>query len=656
MSTPFTGYIHQVLDNRYLIVRKIAEGGMASVFEATDQRLNKRVAVKIMHTALAYSDHSEQYVERFHREALSAAAIDNPHIVHVFDAGSVENVGYIVMEYVDGQTLRDLMRAQSTFSVGQMLTILDQILDGLAAAHSLDIIHRDMKPENIMLNARGEVQIADFGLAKQTDNATVAPTGMFVGTSTYVAPETASANESLPASDLYAVGLMAWEMLLGRPPFTGASPVTVVYKHVNEDVPPLTSLAPSVPRSVSEFVTSLCARSASARPQNAQLALQALRSVRAHLASEQLRVRVLSDGTLASPAPRVAKSGTPAGPASAVPRPPAVRVRARGLHWLRAHPTTSAVSAVLLSILLIAGFVSWWNTFGPGSYVLLPAPTDVTCTSSSCTLQGANASSYEKLLKDQSISYTVQRAASDSVESGKIISSTPEHIGDHIAKSGGSVTLTVSTGIQQLTIPSDILDSSSANGKDPLKTLKSLGFTKVQHSTDADQYSLTVPSGAALDITPKPGARINHNAEITVVLSRGLKTVTMPDVTGLSRGDALAALNELRLTTTVKETYSSEVETGKVISQSASAGDKLKWNDKVTITVSKGAQTVTIPDVRGMSTARARTTLEDLGLKVTVKSQGGDSIARQSLSPGDTVSVTDGKGNARGITLTTTEK
>lgn len=683
MASPAVGFIDRTLDNRYHITRKIAEGGMASVYEATDERLDKRVAIKIMHTSLAYSQHSEQYIERFHREALSAAALDNPHIVHVFDAGDIDGVGFIVMEYVDGKNLRTVMNQRKYFSVRDTIRIISQILDGLSAAHERNIIHRDIKPENIMINSRGEVQIADFGLAKHTDNATIAPTGMFMGTTTYIAPETASENTSLPASDLYSLGLIMWEMLMGRPPFASDNPVAEVFKHVNEDVPSLRVLAPAIPASLSDFVDSLVRRDYTQRPQQAGSALTQLTRIAHSLTSQQLAVR-LDESNVSVPIARSIRGKSQSDSSvsqaphsshssdSTIPRPPqaersprttrpSTSVRARSIfsrigNWFRKHPSTAAVTAVVVFILVIAAGTGWWNAFGPGSYHSLPAAADVTCSShSECTVTGADASTYQKLLTDQGIPFTVKRAHSDSVSKGKIISTQPSAVGSHISKTDGSVTITVSTGIEKLLIPSDLLDSSTSNGKDPLTALKNAGFTNIKHSQSDDQYSLTVPKNAAISINPKPGTRVNHNTQITVILSRGLKPVTMPDVVGLSRADALSELNELNLKVTIREEYSSTVDAGKVISQSEDEGTKLTWNDKVTISISKGARSVTIPDVRGMTTSRAQTTLEDLGLKVTVKGSGS-SISKQSLSPGEIVSVVNSRGKATEITITTTSK
>ncbi|WP_018143611.1 Stk1 family PASTA domain-containing Ser/Thr kinase [Alloscardovia criceti] len=679
MTSTSERFIGDVIDNRYMVVRKIADGGMASVYEGVDQRLNKRVAIKIMHTSLMLSAHSEQYTERFHREALSAAALDNPHIVYVFDAGNVEGLGYIVMEYVDGVNLRHVMQQHPYFTVRDTINIMIQVLDGLSSAHEHSIIHRDIKPENIMINKRNEVQIADFGLAKHTNHATVAPTNTIMGTTTYIAPETAQNNTSTPASDLYSVGLIMWEMLTGHTPFESDNPLTVVYKHVNEDVPDLCNVAPSLPVSISAFVARLTARNINLRPQTATEALAQLYTVKSALSEADLSVKLnnalfhpalstgtvtaakISDDTQSMQPLADSAASSPISPkkkpktVSSGPNTPRTSHLSRALTWATTHRTMTAVAAAVLVILLIAGSVTLWDNYGPGSYDLLPAASDVPCTAQSvCTVEGADADAYQKQLDDAGISYTVEKSYSDTIESGKIISTLPSTVGSHVPKKNGKVSITVSTGIEKITIPSDITNSNSVNGKDPLKALKTAGFTNINHSDAADEYSTDVPQGAIISINPRAGSTIEHNTEISVVLSKGLKPVTMPNVTGLSRGDALTALNALRLKVTITEEYSSTMEAGKVISQSVADGAELHWNDAVTLTVSKGSKTVTVPDVRGMTTARAQTTLEDLGFKVTIQKKGGDSIASQSLDPGEIVSIIDSKGNPTKITLTTT--
>lgn len=283
--------VGQTIEGRYRIVRKIAEGGMATVYEAMDDRLSRPVAIKIMHIQLAQGPHRAQFQERFRREARSAASIANPHVVQVYDTGEFQGLDYLVMEYVHGVNLRREMSQEGTFTVRETLRVVGEILDGLAAAHRLGVVHRDIKPENILINSRGHVQITDFGLAKAASQATLSSTGMLLGTAAYLAPEMIEDNRATPQGDLYSVGIIAWEMLAGRVPFESDNPVTVVFKHVHEDVPALTAVCPGISPLVSDFVARLTGRAVESRPDNAMVAVSLLAELNMHLGRDQLMFR-----------------------------------------------------------------------------------------------------------------------------------------------------------------------------------------------------------------------------------------------------------------------------------------------------------------------------------------------------------------------------
>jgi serine/threonine protein kinase len=275
----------QVIEGRYRVVSRIADGGMATVYQAVDERLGRTVAIKIMHTQLAQGPQRDQFVERFHREARSAAAIANPHIVQVYDTGEFDGLDFLVMEYVHGVNLRYEMNQQVTFSVRETLRIVGETLDGLASAHRAGVVHRDIKPENILLNDRGHVQITDFGLAKAVSQATLSSTGMLLGTAAYLAPEMIQHNQATPQGDLYSVGIMAWEMLAGNP-------VTLVFKHVHEDVPDITTACPGINTGVAAFLARLTARAVEDRPQDASVAFDELQQLQSNLTIDDWQYRL----------------------------------------------------------------------------------------------------------------------------------------------------------------------------------------------------------------------------------------------------------------------------------------------------------------------------------------------------------------------------
>lgn len=326
------------IDHRYRIVERIADGGMATVYQAVDERLGRTVAVKVMHRQLAQGPHHDQFVERFHREARSAASIANPHIVQVYDTGEYEGLGYLVMEYVHGVTLRQAMRTQRTFSVRETLRILLETLDGLASAHRAGVIHRDIKPENLLINDRGHVQITDFGLAKAISQETLSSTGMLLGTASYLAPEMIAENRGTPQGDLYAVGIVGWEMLAGEVPFPTSNPVTMVFKHVHEDVPGVQTRCPGVDPSVARFLSRLTARDLAQRPADAVVAHQDLHELMTRLDTTAWGYRrdpaslavvgPLNPARPHTPAPAAPTPGTPKA-ASTSTTPTAISTEAR---------------------------------------------------------------------------------------------------------------------------------------------------------------------------------------------------------------------------------------------------------------------------------------------------------------------------------------
>ncbi|KAB8288527.1 Stk1 family PASTA domain-containing Ser/Thr kinase [Bifidobacterium avesanii] len=717
MSEAANQPVGQAIEGRYRVVRKIAEGGMATVYEAMDERLSRPVAIKIMHVQLAQGPHREQFQERFRREARSAAAIANPHIVQVYDTGEFNGLDYLVMEYVHGVNLRHEMNAEGTFTVRETLRIVGEILDGLSAAHRAGVVHRDIKPENILINERGHVQITDFGLAKAASQATLSSTGMLLGTAAYLAPEMIENNQATAQGDLYAVGIIAWEMLTGHVPFESDNPVTVVFKHVHEDVPSLAVAYPGVAPGVAAFVARLVARGVADRPADAIAAATMLEELRASLTPDQLLFRMPApdaspDG--GEPGPQAPEAPLPDGAARPNPTErlsetralppvgeqatqrfamPPERVGANptqsfadvmhanfdepdapqtgaGQHT-SAHASTSAtataahggrrtaiiaglVAAVLASA---AGGYAWWYYLGPGSYWTLPAAADVTCVENEpCSIAGANAQNYLSTLTVAGIPYTQSEDYSDTVPSGAIISADPSEVGSRVSKRNGQqVGVVVSKGVRQATVPSDITNASSTNGKDPLTALKNAGFDNVTHNASNDQYSLTVPEGAAISVSAEPGRTYAHNQAITVVLSKGLKPVEMPTVAGLSQEAAKQALSDLNLTANVTEAFDDKIPAGTVVSASVQPGTQLKWNDSVDLVVSKGPQTATVPNVVGQQYDDAEKTLKALGFDVKKSSPLGDwthTVRVQSVNAGDTVRVRDENGVATVITLT----
>lgn len=754
------------IENRYRIVRKIAQGGMATVYQAQDERLDRPVAIKIMHTQLAQGVHRQQFIARFRREATSAAAIANPHIVQVYDTGEYEGLDYLVMEYVHGVNLRYEMNTQGTFSVRDTLRLLAETLDGLASAHQAGVVHRDIKPENILINDRGHVQITDFGLARAISQATLSSTGLLLGTAAYLAPELIEHNLATPQGDLYSAGMMAWEMLAGRVPFTADNPVTLVFKHVHENTPSISTACPEINEKVAQFISKLTARDMNERPNNASEALAQLRALSKQLQPEDWQYKLqepedqqsllnlsplenlnasaeyadsesksdsesdlksskdendtkdinadnfaenssvntenndYDDATimlqqnknLSSPSEDYSeasnKTYTETMSYNSQDDPlsefddsnmPTIAISAKNLSAnngsnsiiptlqpkdsnnrnsknskKKAFIIAGSSTAVVLVAAIAGGL---WYMLGPGSYWTLPKPDDLQCSNhAACKITDINWQQYEHTLKVAGIPYTVSQNYSDDVPAGKVLETNPDVVGGHIGKHGNNrLRVVLSLGIRKSTIPKDITDPKSYNGKNPIKALKKAGFTNIVHHKSSDIYSLEIPEGSVIDISPDPGTRMNHNDEVSVLLSKGPMPVQMPEVVNHTKAEADAALSDAKLSVTYDEENSDTVAKGKIISSSVDAGTQLHWGDSVKLVVSKGPKTITLPNVCGKNTDEARRIIEGLGLQVKISAPLGDFmhvVRFQSPSGGSEVPVKDARGNATVVTLT----
>ena len=278
LADPLTG---RLLDGRYAVTARIAHGGMATVYQATDTRLDREVALKVMHAELA---RDEEFVRRFIGEAKSVARLSHQNVVAVFDQGADGPFLYLAMEYVPGRTLKELLRANGRFPPATALEIMAGVLDGLAAAHASGIVHRDVKPENVLVTADGRIKVADFGLARALSAAGHTRAGLLIGTVAYVPPEQVTGGTTGPRGDVYSAGVMFFELLTGRLPFTGDTPLSIAYQHVNTDVPAPSAMAPGLPPAIDQLVLAATSRDPARRPADADEFLRAVRHVREGMA------------------------------------------------------------------------------------------------------------------------------------------------------------------------------------------------------------------------------------------------------------------------------------------------------------------------------------------------------------------------------------
>ncbi len=592
LTDPLVG---MVLDERYKIERLLARGGMATVYVAYDNRLERPVAIKVMHPHLAQS---ADYVNRFRKEARSAARIIHPAVVTVFDQGIIEGSGYLVMELVHGSNLRTLLNEEGALTLDRALAVTETVLQALSSAHRGGVIHRDIKPENVLVPNDGNLKVADFGLAGAVSDVSAASTGSVMGTVAYLAPELAAGEHADARSDLFSVGIMLYEILTGHTPFEDLSVYQIVKSYAEKDIPSPSELESWIPSEVDDFVCSLTARDRNDRPQSAAEALETLVRIRSQLPESLL-------GRKADIAPKVTSETTHKiqlrGETVALPVPaskPTTSVRT-----IPAAPKKSKraplVIATIITLLVAAGsgFTWWWFEYGPGSYIDVPA------------IAGANLKDGTAKLDALGIQSVVEEKFDDVVPAGIIIDTRPSS--DERVHKAGIVTILLSKGIEMVEVPK--LTNATSEELDQI-----LKGAKLTRGDTQEAYDEEVEKGRVISQSVAPGESVKHDASIDVVISKGREPIKVPKVVGLTLAEASQLLSDAGLQVNTNEEFSNEVEKGIVISQTPVADETLYRADPVSIVVSKGPETVTIPNVIRMSEAEAKAALEELGLVVNV--------------------------------------
>lgn len=629
-----------LVDERYRVTRRLARGGMATVYVAQDERLDRPVALKVMHPHLADSD---AFVERFRREARSAARIVHPGVVSVFDQGIVTGQGFLVMELIDGTNLRQLLRAQGAFTIPQALRYTADTLEALRAAHRVGVIHRDIKPENILVPTDGPAKVTDFGLARAASEVSMSSTGNMLGTVAYIAPEIATTAEADARSDIYSVGIMLYEMLTGAVPWAGESPLQIASHHVSDNVPSPSAAQPWIPREIDDLVAALTARESANRPADASDAIDLvaraaaaipsdLANRRADVAPEE-RHRALETGALNTeimpaqftrPLPAPASSSVAlvhtsgATQVAAAASPP--KKSARAAAWI--------VLVVLLLVVAGVGGHWWWTEYGPGSYLTMPETTGRTLTDVQADLDALG------------LHTQVEEEFSDDVDTGSVTRSDPE--GGSSVHKRAEVQLYVSKGVDMKTVP-------ELTGKSQDEAQRSLTEAGLTVGAITDAYSEDVPQGQVISQSVAAGTSLAHDSAVDIVLSKGRQPLTVPTLSGLSASAAKSAIEDLGLVAAPTDAYSDTVAEGQVISQQTREGSTLHRGDSVAYTVSKGPEKVAIPDVVGLQREEARSRLESAGFTVkeeavlggffgTVRSS--DPAAGTMTKKGSTVTIT----------------
>lgn len=609
--------IGRLIDQRYRVTRRLARGGMATVYVAQDERLERPVALKVMHPYLAESD---AFVERFHREARAAARIVHPGVVSVFDQGVVSGQGFLVMELIDGTNLRALLNAQGAVTIPQALRYTTDILEALRAAHRMGVIHRDIKPENILVPTDGPAKVADFGLARAVSEGSTSATGNMLGTVAYIAPEIAQTAKADARSDLYSVGIMLYEMLTGAVPWADESPLQIVHHHASDDVPSPSADLPWIPREIDDLVAALTARDPANRCADASDALDLVARAAASIPSDiaNRRAEVAREDsrsgsgttalhtevmpthlTQAMPAPAVTT-------ATALPAATAVTTvhtststETPSAGELPAKMSTRAILLAVVAFLLIVaasfGGSWWWTEYGPGSYLTMPTTT------------GRDLADVQADLGAIGLASSVEEEFSDDVQSGIVTHSDPDG-GSSVHKST-NVQLYVSKGIDMKDVPNVV-------GKGQDEASRTLTDAGLALGAVTDAYSEEVPPGQVISQSVAAGTSLAHDSTVDVVLSKGREPRTVPTLTGKGASAAKSSIEALGLIASPTEAYSDTVPEGQVISQQTREGSTVYRGDSVSYTVSKGPETVTVPDVVGLQRQEARNKLEGAGLTV----------------------------------------
>jgi eukaryotic-like serine/threonine-protein kinase len=596
VSDALTG---RLLDRRYLVGPRIARGGMASVYEATDTRLDRVVAIKIMHPGLgdALDSSTTHFADRFVREAQASARLTHEHIVSVYDQGEDDGTVYLVMEYVPGHTLRDVIRLEAPMPPLRALATIEPVLSALAAAHRAGIMHRDVKPENVLIADDGRVKVADFGLAKavSADTQHTATGGVLIGTVSYLAPELVIDGRADARADVYAAGVLLYELLTGSKPHDGESPIQVAYKHVHEDVPAPSLLEPGIPGDVDTLVTRATARDRDLRPADAGVFLQQVRRVRQTLTPSLGETPALTSDLTPLTEPTTALVLTPV--RSPLTSTPAARVSAPA-SARRRGPLLLIVALVLMGLL---GGGAWW--FGSGRFT--PAPG----------LIGMTEADAEQTLTDAGLAIDLAPAGySETVPAGQVMQTDPE-AGDRVLN-GGSVSVVLSLGKERYDVP-------KVRGKSEDVAQDAIAAANLKVGNATEVFDEKISAGDVVSTSPPAGTTLKPGTVVDLVVSKGRRPITIKDWTGKNGERATAWLEKRGLKPTQSSDYSDNVAVGRVISQQPANG-QLFVGDTVSLVISEGPELVQIPrGIRASGQEAAVELLEGLGFKVETRKSSG---------------------------------
>ncbi len=639
----------ELIDGRYELLQEIASGGMATIYAALDTRLDRKVAVKIMHPHLA-SD--EKFVNRFIREAKAAAALSHPNIVAVQDQGWNQGgipAVFLVMELVEGHTLRDYLFEHGSLSSAEAIEYLIPVLSALEAAHKIGIVHRDLKPENILISLAGRVKVADFGLAHGDliGHTLTADSSVILGSVSYLSPEQVQRGVADSRSDVYSMGIIAYELLTGEKPFTGDSPINIAYKHVNERVSAPSLLVAGIPASLDALVIRATSINPDDRPKDAGEFLESLRAVQIELDPRKSQLSLELDLPPLSitaksrkvkrvlPTKKSAASGTVL-PMKSDKNEKVAREKSAQKSGTKKRRASARVRrnrwiAVLFAAVLVGSL--WYAFAGTGGGISVPS--DLVGMKASAAASAVAAAGLHSKVSDQ--------VFSEIIPAGMIISTDPG--GGGKIKAGGFVAFVVSKGPERYPVPA-------------IKGLtKDAAFSLLQRNnltigTISESFSPTMAEGKIIASSPKAGTPVRRDTAIDLVMSKGPDLLVLNSYVGKSGDQALTELTNAGFVATTTYAYSDNVAIGAVITQTPDGkGGTAPKGTKIALIVSQGSESVFVPNVYSLDEAKATAMLQDLDLIVNVKPIGTRAIKMvTNISPkvatkvkrGSTVTITVG--------------
>ena len=583
---------------------------MASIYSALDTRLDRKVAVKIMHPHLAQD---EAFVNRFIREAKAAAALTHPNAVSVQDQGWNTNgvpAVFIVMEMVEGNTLREYLEESGKFGIAQTLQYLTAILGALAAAHKLGIIHRDIKPENILISHDGRIKIADFGLAHGAliGSTLTAESSVVLGSVSYLSPEQVQRGISDSRSDVYSTGILAYELLVGEKPFSGDSPIQIAYMHVNNRVPRVSQSRSDIPKELDELIFSATSANPDERPRDAGIFLAAIQDIARSLDPKRNQLSLELDIPMQKISEKPSRSKikkSKAEPVKEIPQEKPIRELTAGTkRRISKRVRRNRIIAVLLAVAL--GIGGWYALIGPGSRIVVPSVVGA-------SLDEANAALTPLGLSSE----VIEKRFDEDIEAGRILESDPS--GGGKVDTGGVVKLVISKGQERYVIP-------VLTGLTPEVAIKTLTNQPLKSAGITEEFNSTIPKGLVISSNPSNGQKVKRDTPVTILVSKGVEEVAFTTYVGQSGDQAQNELTDAGFNVESSFAYSETIAAGAVISQTPAGLVSAPKGSTITLVVSKGSKFVFIPNVYSIETSKAIAALKDLGLKVKVRSMGKKSV------------------------------